>query len=113
MGRFSNTAFTSIGRKIFMAVSGLALSGFIVVHLTGNIALLYPDKDPFNKYANFLQGLGVLLYTAEFMLAAIFLIHFFYAVYNTIGNWRARPGRYKVSRNAGLYHFHHKISAGL
>jgi succinate dehydrogenase / fumarate reductase cytochrome b subunit len=101
MSRFSSTAFTSIGKKIFMAVSGLALSGFIIVHLTGNIALLYPDKDPFNKYANFLQGLGPLLYTAEIVLAAIFLIHFFYAVFITIGNWRARPGRYRVSCNAG------------
>jgi succinate dehydrogenase / fumarate reductase cytochrome b subunit len=101
MSRFSNTVFTSIGKKIFMAVSGLALSGFIVVHLSGNIALLYPDKDPFNKYANFLQSLGLLLYIAEFMLAAIFLIHFCYAVVITIGNWRARPGRYRISRNAG------------
>jgi succinate dehydrogenase / fumarate reductase cytochrome b subunit len=101
MSRFSSTAFTSIGKKLFMAVSGLALSGFIIVHLTGNIALLYPDKDPFNKYANFLQGLGPLLYTAEIVLAAIFLIHFFYAVFITIGNWRARPGHYRVSCNAG------------
>ncbi len=101
MSRFSNTAFTSIGKKIFMAVSGLTLSGFIVVHLSGNLALLSQDKDPFNKYANFLQSLGLLLYMAEFMLAAIFLIHFFYAVFITIGNWRARPSRYRVSHNAG------------
>jgi succinate dehydrogenase / fumarate reductase cytochrome b subunit len=101
MSRFSTTAFTSIGKKLFMAVTGLSLSGFIVVHLTGNIALLYPDKDPFNKYAHFLQGLGGLLYAAEILLAAVFLIHFFYALIITIDNWLARPSRYRVVRNAG------------
>jgi succinate dehydrogenase / fumarate reductase, cytochrome b subunit len=102
MNRFSATLLTSVGKKIFMAVTGLALSGFIVVHLTGNFALLNPDKDPFNKYAHFLLGLGPLLYTAEIILVTIFLIHFIYALVITINNWRAAtPGRYKVSRNAG------------
>ena len=101
MSRFSVTVFTSIGKKIFMALTGLVLSGFIVVHLIGNIALLYPDKDPFNKYAYFLASLGVLLYIAEFILASVFLVHFFYAVVITIGNWWARPSRYRVNRNAG------------
>jgi succinate dehydrogenase / fumarate reductase cytochrome b subunit len=101
MSRFYNTTFTSIGKKIFMAITGLALSGFIVVHLSGNLALLRADKDPFNKYAYFLQSLGSLLYIAEFLLVVIFLIHFFYAVIITISNWLARPKRYRLVRNAG------------
>jgi len=84
-----------------MGITGLSLSGFIVIHLAGNLALLNPDKDIYNKYAHFLLSLGTLLYVAEFILASVFLIHFFYAVYTQIGNWLARPKRYAVVTNAG------------
>jgi succinate dehydrogenase / fumarate reductase cytochrome b subunit len=100
MMKFSKSIMTSLGKKIFMAVSGLALSGFIVVHLVGNITLLSPDRDPFNKYAHFLESFGLVLYMAELILAAIFLIHFIYAVIIQIGNWRARPKRYSNVTNA-------------
>ena len=98
--KFSKIIVTSLGKKIFMALSGLALSGFIVIHLAGNIALLYSDKDPFNKYAHFLESFGGLLYFAEALLAGIFLVHFVYAVYTQIGNWLARPSRYYSVKNA-------------
>ena len=99
--RFSMSTYSSLGKKIFMGFSGLMLCGFIVVHLIGNLTLLLPDKDPFNKYANFLTTeLGNVIYIAEFLLASIFLIHFIYAVLVTIDNWRARPKGYAVVKNA-------------
>ena len=101
MVQFTKVLVSTLGKKIFMAISGLALSGFIVVHLVGNLTLFLPDKDPFNKYAHFLQSLGTLIYLAEFILASIFLIHFFYAIYVTLGNWRARPKKYTMTTNAG------------
>jgi len=96
--RFSMSLFSSLGKKIFMGVSGLMLSGFIIVHLLGNLTLLNPDRDPFNVYANFLtHGLGNAIYVLEFMLAAVFLIHFIYAIFVQIGNWMsARLNRYSV-----------------
>ncbi len=100
MMRFSTSAFSSLGKKIFMGVSGIMLCGFIVVHLIGNLTLLSPDRDPFNKYAHFLQGLGTAIYVAEIILGAIFLIHFIYAIMVTLGNWKARPIGYKVVTNA-------------
>ena len=94
--RISMSVFSTLGRKIFMGASGLMLSGFIVVHLIGNLALLNPNRDPFNKYAYFLtHQTGSLIYIAEFILAAIFVIHFLYAVVIQIDNWRARPHRYQ------------------
>ena len=99
--RFSMSLFSSIGKKLFMGLSGLLLSGFIVVHLLGNLALLNPDRDPFNKYAHFLtHGLGNAIYVAEFLLAAIFLIHIIYAIAVTWGNWTARPKGYAKVKNA-------------
>lgn len=94
--RISMSMFSSLGKKIFMGLSGLMLCGFIVVHLIGNLALLNSDPDPFNKYAHFLtQQTGKVIYIAEFLLAAIFIIHFVYAIIIQIGNWRSRPKRYK------------------
>jgi succinate dehydrogenase / fumarate reductase cytochrome b subunit len=83
-----------------MGLSGIMLSGFIVVHLIGNLTLFYPDKDPFNLYAHFLMSLGGLLYVAEFILAALFIGHFIYAIMVTWQNWSASPpGRYAVVTN--------------
>jgi succinate dehydrogenase / fumarate reductase cytochrome b subunit len=102
MIRLSTSALSTLGKKILMGLSGLFLSGFIVVHLIGNIALFYPDKDPFNKYAHFLMSLGGLLYLAELILAALFLGHFIYAIMVTWQNWSSgKPGRYAVVTNQG------------
>ncbi len=84
-----------------MGLTGLMLCGFIVIHLIGNITLLIPDKDPFNKYSHFLtQELGTVIYLAELMLASVFIIHMTYAIIVTINNWRARPQGYAVVKNA-------------
>jgi succinate dehydrogenase / fumarate reductase cytochrome b subunit len=94
--RISMSLFSSLGKKIFMGASGLMLCGFIVIHLIGNLTLLNPDRDPFNKYAHFLtQQTGNAIYVAEFMLATVFVIHFVYAIIIQIGNWCSRPSRYK------------------
>ena len=99
--RFSMSTLSSVGKKIFMGFSGLLLCGFIVFHLIGNLALLSPDKDPFNKYANFLtEQLSTFIYIAEFLLASVFIIHLIYAIVITIDNWRARPKGYKVVTDA-------------
>jgi succinate dehydrogenase / fumarate reductase cytochrome b subunit len=95
------STYSSLGKKIFMGFSGLSLCGFIVVHLIGNLTLLQTDKDPFNKYANFLTSeVGNVIYIAEFLLASLFLIHFIYAILVTVDNWKARPQKYAVVRNA-------------
>ncbi len=97
----AKTAVSTIGKKIFMGLSGLLLCGFIVGHLAGNLALLNPDPEPFNRYAHFLRGLGTALYAAEIILAAVFLVHFLYAVWITWENRKARGTRYEVVTGAG------------
>jgi succinate dehydrogenase / fumarate reductase cytochrome b subunit len=100
--RFSMSTYSTIGKKIFMGLTGLLLCSFIVVHLIGNLALLNPDPDPFNKYSHFLtQDLGMAIYIVEALLAAVFLIHFIYAIIITLNNWRARPQGYKMTTGAG------------
>jgi succinate dehydrogenase / fumarate reductase cytochrome b subunit len=91
----TNSPSSSILRKIFMGVSGLMLSGFIVVHLLGNLTLLLPDGGrAFNFYAHTLHSLGTAIYVAEAILAAIFIVHIYQGIRVTYDNWRARRRGY-------------------
>ncbi|MFT5058595.1 MAG: succinate dehydrogenase / fumarate reductase cytochrome b subunit, partial [Planctomycetota bacterium] len=65
---------SSIGKKTGMALSGLALVGFLIVHLLGNLSILDSDS-AFNAYAQKLEDLGPLLVVAEIGLLALFLFH--------------------------------------
>jgi len=91
---------STVAKKIFLAVTGLCLAGFLMVHLAGNF-LLYVGADAFNLYAHTLMSMCSLLYVAEIVLAGIFAIHLCLAVYIQIVNWRARPERYKKTNYQG------------
>ena len=92
--------FSTIAKKIFLAVTGLCLAGFICVHLAGNL-LLFIGPGAFNLYAHKLFSLGPLLYLAEIILLCIFGLHFFLALYTQIVNWRARPESYRKTTRQG------------
>lgn len=100
MSKSRYSILSTVGRKFLLAVTGLCLLGFIVVHLVGNMLLLV-GPEAFNAYAHKLMSLGPALYLAEAVLLALFLIHVVTAIAVTLGNWRARPGGYKKSRDQG------------
>jgi succinate dehydrogenase / fumarate reductase cytochrome b subunit len=93
--------WSSVGHKIVLALAGLALSLFLVVHLLGNLQIFSSDPHALDTYAHKLTSLGVLLIVAEVALAAVFLIHIVVAITVTLNNLTARPTRYKKVRNAG------------
>lgn len=84
-----------------MALSGLALLGFLLVHLGGNLTLFVPGGKLFNSYAYHLESVGPLLYVAEFVLAAIFLGHVALAIGIQFGKREARQDRYAVTATKG------------
>jgi succinate dehydrogenase / fumarate reductase, cytochrome b subunit len=105
MSSFVTYAGSSVGKKVLVALTGLLLVGFLIVHLLGNLTLLIPDDGKaFNHYAHFLEGLihGWLIYAFEVGLIVLFLLHGFNAI--TVG-WldkeRARPQKYAKLANAG------------
>jgi succinate dehydrogenase / fumarate reductase cytochrome b subunit len=100
MSKSANGIWTTVAKKILMALTGLSLVVFVCVHLVGNL-LLYVGPDAFNMYAHKLMSLGGLLYVAEAILAAFFLVHMVMAIWITLGNWGARPDRYSVSAGQG------------
>jgi succinate dehydrogenase / fumarate reductase cytochrome b subunit len=87
-------AFTSsVGTKVLIALTGLALVGFLVFHLAGNLLLFWgPEK--YNEHAHALIS-NPLVIPAELGLLAIFLIHVFKTVANFSRNRRARPVKYE------------------
>lgn len=93
---------STIGRKFIMAVSGIFLMLFLIVHLAGNLTLFMPDGGAmFNAYAHKLHSLGPLLYIAEAGLLAIFLFHVISAFQVYAEKRRARPDHYAVAASKG------------
>lgn len=84
---------SSVGKKYIVALSGLALVGFVIVHMLGNFTI-YLGPEVLNAYAHKLKSSGPLLWIFRIGLLAIFLLH----VVNTIQlakmNRKARPDRY-------------------
>lgn len=84
---------SSIGGKVTMAVTGLLLFGFVVMHLLGNLQLLQgPDK--INAYAKWLHDLGPLLWVARIGLLVVFVLHVVTAIRLSSANKAARPVPY-------------------
>ena len=79
-----------------MAVTGLILIGFVIGHLVGNLQI-FSAPDKINGYAEFLHGLGPLLWVARIGLLVAVVIHIWAAVVLTLENRRARGlSRYGV-----------------
>ena len=84
---------SSVGQKYIMALTGLGLMIFVIMHLAGNLTLLFPGAKSFNTYAHKLEELGVLLEMAEIGLLAAFVIHIVTAITLTKKARSARPTR--------------------
>lgn len=101
---------TAMGKKAVMAVTGIALFGFVLGHLLGNLKL-YLGPEQLDHYAEGLRELGApffprgqLLWIARVGLLAAVAVHIHAAVTLTLLNRRARPTRYaKVASQASTY----------
>jgi succinate dehydrogenase / fumarate reductase cytochrome b subunit len=87
---------SSIGKKIVMAVTGLALFGFVVGHLAGNLQV-YLGREAMNHYAEFLRealhGTGLWIARGGMLLAVA--LHIWAATSLTLMNRAARPQGYR------------------
>lgn len=91
---------SSVGKKFFMAITGLMLLGFLVFHLSGNSTLFF-GLDTFASFVDFLAGTGPFVYLAELILAIIFLSHILLGIVLTFSNWKAREVQYAVKNDRG------------
>ncbi len=84
---------TSIGKKALMAVTGVLMIGFVIVHLMGNLQI-FASQEKLNHYAETLQSLGALKWTFRIFLLAFFGIHIWKGVVLWWQNKMARPVSY-------------------
>lgn len=88
---------SSVGSKYVMAVTGLALVGFVLAHMAGNL-LIFQGKTALNDYAHALQSRPLLLWTARLGLLAVFLIHIGMGLWTRARDRAARPVPYYYER---------------
>lgn len=90
---------TSIGKKLLVGATGFFLCSFALVHLAGNVQLLYKDGGKaFNTYAAFM-GHNSLIQFIAWGLKIVIVLHALIALQLTFSNRRARPVKYAI--NAG------------
>ena len=90
---------SSVGTKIVIGVTGVALVLYLLIHIAGNMMVFFGPA-AFNKYAYTLEG-NPLLPIIEIGLLLVFLIHIFKTVRMFLGNQSRRPVRYAQKKYAG------------
>jgi succinate dehydrogenase / fumarate reductase cytochrome b subunit len=85
---------STIGKKAIMAVTGLLLVGFVIVHMAGNLQV-FLGAAKMNGYSAFLKSTGELLWVARLALLAAVLLHVLMAWQLTRIKAEARPIAYQ------------------
>ncbi len=93
---------SSIGRKWIVALTGLALFGFVVGHLIGNLQMFLGSPEPINRYGAFLQGLGELLWAIRLGLLVMLVLHVVFTIKLRLENRAARPAGYAVTQHRAV-----------
>ncbi len=91
---------STIGKKAVMAVTGVILVGFVIVHMLGNLKV-FAGPEKFNAYAAFLREAGApvfgheqLLWIARLVLLGSVGLHIAAAYQLTQTSWAGRPVAY-------------------
>ena len=93
MNLFSRAYNSSLGKKYVMAITGLLLFLFVIVHMAGNLQV-YLGPESMNAYAALLQSKPGLLWTARVGLFVIAVLHIVSALQLAAENRAARPQTY-------------------
>ena len=88
---------STVGAKFLVAITGLALTGFVIVHMLGNLQI-FLGREAINEYAHKLKSLGPLLWVARLSLLAIFVIHIWLAIRLKLRSAAHRPTGYAYER---------------
>ncbi len=98
-------AQSAIGKKWIMAITGIGLMGFVLLHMVGNLKM-YLGAEDFNHYSEFLRELlvpilprTVVMWLLRIGVIAMFAGHIWAAVSLAQTNKKARPVAYKSQRD--------------
>jgi len=94
MSWFMRFARSTIGLKIAMAISGLMLFGFVIVHMMGNLQV-FLGAHALDHYGEILQGEQEILWLARIGLLSLVLVHIVASVILVLRARSARPQGYR------------------
>lgn len=97
--RYARFLSSSVGSKVLIALTGLLLFAYLVLHLAGNV-LVFGGRDLFNSYSHTLIS-NPLILPIELALLLVFVIHIYKTVQNLAANRAARPVAYAKKQLAG------------
>jgi len=97
--RFGRVFSSTVGTKLLMGLTGLALFAYMLLHLAGNVIIL-AGPELFNNYSHTLIS-NPLILPIEIALLAIFILHIYKAVSMLMTNKAARPVSYTKKEWAG------------
>jgi succinate dehydrogenase / fumarate reductase, cytochrome b subunit len=108
MGWFTKFIDSSIGKKLVMALTGLFLSLFLIVHLGGNLLLFKADQgEAFMLYSEFMASPNnILIRILEYGLFILLIYHIVNGIRLWIINKRSRGLAYESnnpSENSTLF----------
>jgi succinate dehydrogenase / fumarate reductase cytochrome b subunit len=102
---------TAVGKKYVMAITGIALLGFVFFHMVGNLKM-YLGPAQFNHYAEFLRELlvpivprTVALWLMRIGLLTAVVLHIHAAYSLTVMNRKARAVKYQSPRDYQIANF--------
>lgn len=84
---------SSVGSKVLMALTGLGLWAFMIVHLAGNL-LIFAGRDAANAYSANLHHTPLILWGGRAGIVACFAFHIWAAIGTRGTNAGARPTAY-------------------
>ena len=90
---------SSIGTKLLIGVTGLALFLYLITHIAGNL-MVFAGRDTFNGYSHMLLS-NPLIPLIEIGLVLVFLLHIYKTVTMYLANQQARPVKYQKKKTAG------------
>ncbi|MEV6655135.1 succinate dehydrogenase cytochrome b subunit [Streptomyces sp. NPDC051219] len=100
---------STVGKKTVMAVTGLAMLGYLVAHMLGNLKIFFGPED-FNGYAAWLRTIGSpllhhewFLWIARVALVASVVLHAVAAYQLSRRDLAARPTQYRRRRQRASY----------
>ncbi len=100
MSEIKQTFNSSLGKKLIMALTGLFLCTFLIVHLSGNLSLFKHDNgQAFNAYAHFMTHFPPIK-VVSYLLYLSIIVHAVYALILTLNNTKARPVAYAHQNEA-------------
>jgi succinate dehydrogenase / fumarate reductase, cytochrome b subunit len=88
----------TIGKKAIVAVTGIVLFGFVIVHMLGNLQV-YLGPEVMNAYAAMLKSNALVLWGARSVLLLSVVLHVVFSIQLVLESNQARPVAYRTKHS--------------